>query len=177
MYTPEQILQTVYYAVRSSNLYTENIEKRIDISAQALQTVAAFNEVKYENAPTKINGLQRTSSPKTKSNNLQKFDLLLDPIRYWCTHGYTVKQGHNSATYTRKKPGHQDNAMQMDIMGGSTANKKWIHPHCIIAAATTDNNNNTNDELNVYFNSQIINSVVSTPSSTQKHIDLGATDH
>ena len=65
----------------------------------------------------------------------------------------------------------------MYIMGGSTANKKWIHPHCIIAAATTDNNNNTNDELNVYFNSQIINSVVSTPSSTQKHIDLGATDH
>ena len=78
-----------------------------------------------------------------------------------------MKQGHNSATCTHKKLGHQDYATQMDIMGGSTANKKWIHPHCIIATATTDNNNDTNDESTVYFNPQIINSVVTNTPPTK----------
>ena len=35
-------------------------------------------------------------------------------------------------------PSHQDNATQIDIIRGSTTNKKWIYPHCIIATATTD---------------------------------------
>ena len=50
----------------------------------------------------------------------------------------------------------------MDIMGGSTANKKWIHPHCIIVSATNNNGNDINNESNLYLNPQIINSVVAT---------------
>ena len=64
-------------------------------------------------------------------------------------------------------------------MGGSTASKMWVLPQCIIASATTGNNNNTNDESSVYFNSVIINSVVSNMPTTQKHcaiLDSGATN-
>ena len=75
----------------------------------------------------------------------------MDPVGYCWTHGYKVKQGHKSATCTRKKPGHQDAATRTDMMGGSTANKNWIHPHCIIASATTNSNNDTNNESNVYL--------------------------
>ena len=48
----------------------------------------------------------------------------MDPVGYCWTHSNKVKQGHSSETCTCKKPGHQDNATQMNIMGGSTANKK-----------------------------------------------------
>ena len=67
----------------------------------------------------------------------------MDPVGYCQTHGYKVKLGHNSATCTRKKPGHQDSATQAEIMGGSTANKNRVHPQCVIVPPT--NNHNTNN--------------------------------
>ena len=67
-------------------------------------------------------------------------------------------------------------------MGGSTENKNWIHPHCVIV--TNPNNsqhNDTNNESNVYSCQHILNSVES-PSASQANshyaiLDSGATDH
>ena len=120
-------------------------------------------------------------APKFKSTNQQKYDSQMDPVGYCWSHGYKVKQGHNSATCTRKKPGHQDAATRTNIMGGSTTNKNWIHPQCIIASATTNSNNDTNNESNVYLCQHNLNFVVTAPAlQPNKHyaiLDSGATDH
>ena len=173
--------QTIAQLVEANAKLTENISTLTDKLALALQTVAALTGSTVASAPTKLNGLPGTSTPKTKSTNRHRFDLQMDPVGYCWTHGYKVKQGHNSATCTRKKLGHQDAATRTDIMGGSTANKSWIHPHYIITSPTTNNNNDTNNESNVYLYQQFLNSVVSTPASQpNKHyaiLDSGATDH
>ena len=92
-----------------------------------------------------------------------------------------MKQGHKSATCKRKIPGNQDAATRTIIMGGSTANRNWIYPHCIIASDTTYSNNDTNNESNVYLYQNILNSELSAPESqSHKHyvfLDYGATDH
>ena len=44
---------------------------------------------------------------------------------YCWTHGYRVKEGHDSKTCKHKEEGHQDGATRANIMGGSTANKGW----------------------------------------------------
>ena len=66
-------------------------------------------------------------------------------------------------------------------MGGSTVNKNWIHPHCIIVTTPNNSHDNANNESNVYSCKHVINSVVSTSASqTNSHyviLDLGATDH
>ena len=105
----------------------------------------------------------------------------MDPVGYCWSHGYKVKLGHCSATCTRKKPGHQIEATRTNIMGGSTANKNWIHPHCVIATAPTNSTNDTNNESNVYFCQHVVNSVVSSSAmQDNRHyaiLDSGATDH
>ena len=66
-------------------------------------------------------------------------------------------------------------------MGGRTANKNWMHPHCIIATATTNSNNDTNNELNMYSCKNTLTSIVSAPTAdaSMQHaiLDSGATDH
>ena len=44
---------------------------------------------------------------------------------YCWTHGYRVKDGHDSKTCKHKEEGHQDGATRANTMGGSTANKGW----------------------------------------------------
>ena len=138
--------QTIAQLVAANAKSTNNIGKLTDKLVQVLQTVATLTNLTEITTPTNIKGIQGTLVTKAKS------DLLMDPIGYCLTHGYKVKHGHNSTTYTRKKPGHHDNATRIDIMGGSMANKKWIHPHCIIASATSNNNNDINNESNFYLN-------------------------
>jgi len=44
---------------------------------------------------------------------------------YCWTHGYRVKQGHDSTTCRDKAPGHKDAATRANTMNGSTNNKGW----------------------------------------------------
>jgi hypothetical protein len=46
-----------------------------------------------------------------------------DPQGYCWTHGYKVRQGHNSATCRNKAQGHQDTATRDNNMGGSQVGK------------------------------------------------------
>jgi hypothetical protein len=45
-----------------------------------------------------------------------------DKVRYCWTHGYKVKVGHISTTYTSRKTGHQPGATRANIIGGNTNN-------------------------------------------------------
>jgi hypothetical protein len=47
------------------------------------------------------------------------------PGNYCWTHGHRVNQTHTSVTCTRRVPGHKDNAMTANMMGGSKADKGW----------------------------------------------------
>ena len=62
------------------------------------------------------------------------------------------KLGHNSATYTHKKPGHQNTATRTNIMGGSTANKNWIHLHFTIVSNNNKHNANNTESSNYNMN-------------------------
>ena len=92
--------QTVAKLVESNAKLTENIGKLSEKLTQALQTIATLSE----------SANKGSSVPKPKTTNQHKFDLQMDPVGYCWSHGYKVKLGHNSATCTRKKPGHQDTA-------------------------------------------------------------------
>ena len=49
----------------------------------------------------------------------------LDPIGYCWTHGYKVRKGHNSKTFTGCAEGHKEEATRANMMNGSAANKGW----------------------------------------------------
>ena len=48
-----------------------------------------------------------------------------DPNGYCHTHGFRVNIGHNSKTCRFKKPGHQNEAMRQNTLGGNQDNKAW----------------------------------------------------
>ena len=150
--------QTIAQLVESNAKLTENIGKLSEKLTQALQTIAT------------LSGSANTSSsaPKPKTTNQLKFDLQMDPVGYCWSHGYKVKLGHSSATCTRKKPGHQDTATRADIMGGSTTNKNWVHPHCVIVPPNHSHNANNADSSDYMFNSCANHYAI---------LDSGATDH
>jgi hypothetical protein len=48
-----------------------------------------------------------------------------DPTGYYLTHRFKFKRGHNSATCTHQRDGHNATATQSNPKGGSKANKNW----------------------------------------------------
>ena len=173
--------QTIAQLVAANAKLIATNAKLTDNLTQAMQTVASLTKAKGGSTSTPLTELPTQSTPTGKAANPQKFEVNLDPVGYCWSHGYKVKHGHSSATCTRQKPGHQKNATRSNIMGGSTANKNWIHPQCIIASATTNSNNDTNNDSQVYLCKPSLPSVVTTPAVTpHKHfaiLDSGATDH
>jgi hypothetical protein len=46
---------------------------------------------------------------------------------YYCwSHGYQVGFNHTSDNYTKKPPGHKDNAIKTNIMGGDTWGREFL---------------------------------------------------
>jgi hypothetical protein len=45
---------------------------------------------------------------------------------YCWSHGYQVGMNHTSANCTKKTPGHKDNAIKTNIMGGDTWGREFI---------------------------------------------------
>ena len=168
--------QTIAQLVEANAKLTDSVGKLTEKLAQALQTVTTLTRSTTD-SPT----ASKSSTNKSKSAPQQKFDHQMDPVGYCWSHGYKVKLGHSSATCTRKKPGHQIEATRTNIMGGSTANKNWIHPLCIITNDSTNNTNDTKNESNEYFCQPVVNSVVSSATmQNNRHyaiFDSGATDH
>jgi hypothetical protein len=46
--------------------------------------------------------------------------------KYCWSHGYQVGLNHTSASFTKKAPGHKDNAMKTNIMGGDTWGRGFL---------------------------------------------------
>jgi NAD-specific glutamate dehydrogenase len=45
---------------------------------------------------------------------------------YYCFHGYQVGLNHTSANCTKKAPGHKDNAIKRNIIGGDTWGSEFL---------------------------------------------------
>jgi hypothetical protein len=64
--------------------------------------------------PTSIPAAYVRKSYKTNNDN------------YFWSHGYQVGINHNSANCTKKSPGHKDNAIKSNIMGGDTWGSEFL---------------------------------------------------
>jgi len=104
----------------------------------------------------------------------------MDPLGYCWSHGYKVKLGHNSATCSSKKQGHQVNAMQANIMGGSTAYKNWVYRQCVIIPPNSNHNASNAESTNYCINHHEIHNICSSFPPTSNYytiLDSGASDH
>jgi alpha-L-fucosidase len=88
---------------------TELLKQLADMREKYEAILATHN---HQATPIRRNG------NRTRTNRGNK-----DPNGYCWTHGYNVRQGHNSATCRNKAPGHQVTATREDNMGGAQTGK------------------------------------------------------
>ena len=117
-----------YTAINSAfnDVLNQNRDSQVAMANMAatqsklLRQLADMRE-KYEAiiaAQNQHNTPVRRNSNRNRPNKGNK-----DPQGYCWTHGYNVRQGHNSATCRNKAPGHQVTATREDNMGGTQLGK------------------------------------------------------
>ena len=89
------------------------------------QLSEAYIEIaRLQGTPPKTGGGGLTAhrlADKMISKSCKRFD----PMRYCWSHGYKVKEGHNSCTCRQPKPNHDKTATRLETKGGKQWNKDW----------------------------------------------------
>ncbi len=88
-----------------------------------MATVTTLTAIKKKLEETAARG--KPSGPPTGPPNPVCAPNLSFPGNYCWTHGHRVSQHHTSATCGSKAPGHKDDAMTANTMGGSKKDKGW----------------------------------------------------
>ena len=109
--------QDVFNQNRESQLAMANMAATQSELLKQLADMRAKYESILAQQNTQATPIQRTGN-RPRANKGNK-----DPQGYCWTHGYTVRQGHNSTTCRNKAPGHQATATRDDTMGGAQVGK------------------------------------------------------
>jgi hypothetical protein len=110
-------LETVATLIRSIATLTDQLEAK-DIWAKSQEAKAK-----------RLLGVQGNTRPSAAASTPTTYvrkSYRTNNDNYCCSHGYQVGLNHISANFTKKAPGHKDNAIKTNIMGGDTWGREFL---------------------------------------------------